>query len=285
MTKCPRDAHKCVTEGQPLHWDSPCLTYSVQLDGSARSALDADQVQGLAAEAFAIWQEAPCPGGGTPRFRTQFQGYVSCDRKNAVCGGADQNVNVIMLHDQGWPYRASDIGITTPSGGVVSGLVFDADVELNAQDYAFQVSDPDSTATSVRYVLAHELGHFLGLGHSDVDGALMSEGYQSVPRDVSLLSADDIAAICSAYPPGQPLTCAAPGAPAYDTCAPEPDPSECKIASVSHDASGCACRANPRGRPAPALLALGSLLACLAVRRRIEGRIVRRASRATRARL
>jgi MYXO-CTERM domain-containing protein len=259
---CARDEHSCVIEGQPLHWGSACLDYAVQLDGSPSSGLDADQVQGLVAEAFAVWQNAECPGGGTPRFEAQFQGYVACDRKEAVCGGPAQNVNVIMLHDSGWPYGMDAIGVTTPSGGVSSGLVIDTDVELNAEDYDFRADAQGANAIALRYVLTHELGHFLGLAHSDVNGALMSAGYQSMPPEPGLLSADDVAAICTVFPPGPALSCAAPAPPAYDACASVAGAApECQLASISQgNTSGCSCRAAPRGRATPAVFGLAALL-------------------------
>jgi Matrixin len=243
---CQRDAHNCVTEGEPLHWENPCLSYTVQLDGSPRSGLDADQLQALAADAFSVWEHANCPAGGTPRFSARFQGFVSCDRKEAVCGGVSKNDNVVMVHDRDWPYASTAIGVTTPSGGVDSGQVFDADVELNAVNNTFTTGDPTTGGTSISYTLTHELGHFLGLAHSDVQGALMLANYQTLSRGADLLSADDVAAICAAFPPGPPLTCPDVGGPAYDACQLEPgDAPKCPIGSVSQ--ASCACRAAPRG--------------------------------------
>ena len=267
--KCTRDAHQCVTEGQPLHWASPCLSYAVQVDGSPLRGFDADQVQALVAEGFATWQAARCPGGGSPRFSAGFQGYVSCDQNEAVCGGAAKNVNVVMLHDQNWPYTTDQIGVTTPSAGSQSGLVVDADVELDSRDFVLTASASDPSGIALSYVLAHELGHFLGLAHSDVDGALMSAGYRSLAPGTDLLSPDDVAAICAAYPPGSPLTCAAVGAPAYDACqlAPHEKP-PCTISSVTQDAnSGCSCRAAARGQPTSLGFAL-ALLGWAGLRRR-----------------
>jgi MYXO-CTERM domain-containing protein len=244
----------------------------VQLDGSPLEGLDADQVQALAAEAFGSWQSARCPGGGTPSVQSQFQGFVSCDRRETVCG-ASKNVNVLMLHDQNWPYGAGQIGVTTPAAGSESGLIVDADVELNSQDLSLTTGPSDPGQTALKYVMAHELGHFLGLAHSDVDGALMSPGYRSLPPEADLLSADDVAAICAVYPPGQPLTCPAPSAAAYDACAlavGEKPP--CTLPSVAQDsASGCSCRAVPRGRP-PSLAFTAALLAWAALRRHVKRR-------------
>jgi len=270
---CPRDANQCVTQGQPLHWASSCLTYSVQVDGSPSSNLDADQIQAFVEQAFSAWKAARCPDGGSPRFEVQFQGFVSCDRREAVCGGADKNVNVVMFHDGGWTAGGGRIGLTTPTGGTESGLMLDADVEINSQDYSFKSDPTGMMSTSLLYVLTHELGHFLGLAHSQVSGAVMSAGYQSLPLSPNLISADDAAAICAAYPPGQALSCGAPPAPAYDACAlavGEHPP--CKLSSVTQDASSCGCHLAASRRPLPSIVAMGLMLAAFIKRRRRSNR-------------
>lgn len=258
---CPRDQNQCVTAGKPLHWPSPCLSYTVQVDGSPLSTLDADQVQALAVQAFDAWRAARCPGGGSPRFEVQFSGYVSCDRREVICDSVDKNDHVIMFHDSGWQYGANRIGVTTPTGGKESGLLVDADVEINSQDFSFKSDANGMMSTSLLYVLTHELGHFLGLGHSSVTGAIMSTGYQSLPFSPNLISADDAAAICAVYPPGPPLECGAPRAAAYDQCQiPLGEDPPCQLASVTHDA-GCGCRLAPSpNRAWPAFAGLSAWL-------------------------
>ncbi len=266
---CPRDENQCVTKGHPLHWASSCLNYSVQVDGSQRSKLDADQVRPLVEQAFSAWKAARCPGGGSPSFEVKFQGYVSCDHREAVCDDTSKNANVVMFHDSGWLYGGGKIGVTIPTGGTESGLIIDADVEINSQDYSF-ASDPSGMmSTSLLYVLTHELGHFLGLAHSQVYGAVMSTGYQSLPFSPNLISTDDAAAICAAYPPGPKPSCGFQLASSYDACQialGEHPP--CKLSSLTQDAEGCGCHlAAGSQRPWSALAALGLMMAALSTRR------------------
>ena len=267
---CPRDENQCVTKGHALHWPSPCLTYTVQVDGSARSKLDADEVQAFVAQAFNAWKAARCPGGGSPRFEVQFQGYVSCNRQEAICESPAKNDNVVMFHDSGWLEGANHIGVTTPTGGTESGLIVDADVEINSQDYSFKSDPSGMMSTSLLYVLTHELGHFLGLAHSTVPTAVMSLGYQSLPFSPNLISPDDAAAICAAYPPGPKLSCGAPTTPAYDSCQiPLGTKPPCQLASVTQDGIACGCNlaANTQSRRVPTLAGLGLMLTTLALRR------------------
>ena len=94
--------------------------------------------------------------------------------------GFDDQVNVI-----GW-------GGTSLGSANYSGL--ECDIALGATPY-------DWTYYSVARVVAHEVGHCLGMGHSEVFGAIMwaSVGAES---DVTL-SEDDVAGLRSAYPPYQ----------------------------------------------------------------------------------
>jgi len=262
--RCERDARGCVTEGNPLHWPEACLYYAVQRDGSPKSGLDGHDFERVVERAFDAWEHVKCPGGGSPRFHAQSQGFVSCDHREAVCGDTRKNVNVMMLHDDSWPGNATEIGLTTPTGGPTSGLLIDADLELNSEMYEFTADG--ASGFDISDVVTHEVGHFLGLSHSDVSGALMSKDYATVRLTSELLTADDVAAICAAYPPGAPLDCPAPSAPAYDECqlAPGERPTDCKIASMTHDGSHSGgCSIGAPGKTSPLHPAMALLIALL----------------------
>jgi hypothetical protein len=275
---CTRDAHECVTEGNRLHWGSPCLTYAVQRDGSPAAGISAEEFQALVEQAFLAWEQVSCPGGGSPRFHAQYQGLVSCHRREAVCGTADKNVNVMMLHDSEWPDAPSTIGLTRPSGGTVSGLVLDTDLEINSQDYDFSLGATGPSALDLSQVLAHEVGHFLGLSHSDFLGALMSKDYASLQLSRELITSDDIAAICEAYPPGPALSCPAPPPPAYDTCQVTPgQQQDCVLPSMTHDHKSSGCSMGPSHSSGLASAGSASLLAVLlGLARRRRQRTTRR---------
>ena len=70
----------------------------------------------------------------------------------------------------------------------------ECDIILGATPY-------DWTYYSAARIIAHEVGHCLGLGHSDVPGSLM---WGSVGAETSTaLSEDDVAGLRNAYPPYQ----------------------------------------------------------------------------------
>jgi hypothetical protein len=263
----------CISEGKPLHWPSPCLRYAVQVDGSPKSGLDGDEVAALVEQAFLLWQTAECPDGGTPRFEATFQGYVACDQQETVCAGVNGNVSVVMFHDEVWPYADNELGVTMPAAGIDSGVVHDADIELNAQ----LIAGPQMY--ELFPVIAHEVGHYLGLAHSSASGALMSVNYMSIGTSGELLTADDRAGICAIYPPSSRALSCAESAPAYDACK-DPDPLEqCSLATQRRASSG-GCSVVPAGKgtsgPLPILLGIGIGLSLLGRRRLFATRAWRR---------
>jgi len=267
---CARDADGCITEGAPLHWPSACIDYAVQVDGSVKLGIDADVLQQAAERAFAAWGGVHCPGGGSPRLKARFQGFVSCDRPEFVCGDTSKNVNTILFRDKDWDSDRTAIALTTPSGGTGTGVVVDADLEINSQTFTFDVDGTGPGAFQLNEVVAHEVGHFLGLDHSNFRGALMSKNYQTLLLSHELLTSDDIAAICAVYPPGPELDCAPPTAPAYDQCQLPPNTQQkCELQTMkSHEKAACSISVvAPRGGFG-ALLLVGSVLG---LRRRRRG--------------
>lgn len=105
--------------------------------------------------------------------------------------------NDVVVHTTDWP-----LPLTPGAAGhtvlFVSGdRIVEADVHLNARDFAF-VLGKASPKVDLRSILTHELGHVLGIGHSDVTRATMHAG---LPAGIAArsLEADDVAAVCALY--------------------------------------------------------------------------------------
>jgi hypothetical protein len=78
-----------------------------------------------------------------------------------------------------------------------SGRYRDADIHVNGKDFRFSL-DATAGTLDLRSVLVHELGHALGLGHSDAARATMfATGSGLRWRS---LEKDDLDGVCSLYP-------------------------------------------------------------------------------------
>lgn len=113
----------------------------------------------------------------------------------------DANTNVVVWNETDF-ITESFAGITMITFDPNTGRIYDADVELNGTNFSWSVGQPGGDTFEVADVLTHELGHFLGLGHSEVAQATMAAG--GVPGETHRqdLESDDIDGLCTIYPEG-----------------------------------------------------------------------------------
>jgi hypothetical protein len=109
-------------------------------------------------------------------------------------------INQISFSNNFSIYGSAVIGVTEVSYGS-SGAIKSASIFLNEQNYNFTATPgmPFGNTIYLKDVVTHELGHFIGLSHSEVLNSSMF--YQTFPGQ-SELGADDIAGIRSKYDSG-----------------------------------------------------------------------------------
>ena len=241
----------CVKTGQPLHWVSSCVTFGVQEDGSRRLGIDANAVMSATDAAFSAWLSADCGGIG-PSLTAASEGPVACAKSQYNKVG--KNANIVMFRDDAWPYPGSSdsYALTIVRFDAETGEIFDADIEVNSADYEI-TTDGSGLGSDLQSILTHEAGHFLGLAHTAAsdDAATMRTFWNGTGLDLRTLSLDDMAGICSSYPPGRigPTSCT----PRHGFA------SECDVPVEEAD-EGCGlARPSAAGGKAPALI-LGALV-------------------------
>lgn len=88
--------------------------------------------------------------------------------------------------------------------------VDDADIVTNTNriDWTSQSEDPNGSGCSSEFyiegVMVHEVGHVLGLGHTDVSGATMFPSVSSCNNGPATIEADDAAGLNALYSGGGP---------------------------------------------------------------------------------
>jgi MYXO-CTERM domain-containing protein len=258
---CKTDVNGCNTTDKPLFWKSSCVGVSMQKtpgltipDSSLNDTLNA---------AMAAWNNIQCPAGGPLSIKLERQPDVPCT--DAFFNKTGKNVNGVLFRSVEWPYPGNQntLGFTTVTFSVQDGEILDADIEINATPSGQLTVGDSQVRNDLQSILTHELGHFIGMAHTNSKGATMVPFY--VPHTVSLrdLEADDIAGACEAYPSDRNAECSlTPYGGLGDSCV---TPSEEKPKD-----EGCGCRLS-EGTPAnrsPYLFSSLLLLAGLARRRR-----------------
>jgi hypothetical protein len=258
-----RGLDRCVTSGKPLFRKSSCVSFDVQQEGSLRHGISAEVFEQVVQDAFDRWLLADCGGGVHPQLSVENLGTVSCKEPQYNC--THGNANIFMFEDEEWVATdATDAYALTTVWFIPStGEIRDVDVEVNGTQAGVDWAAPRD-GVDLPSIMTHEVGHFLGLGHSPDDpAAVMRGGFSLGVDDFRTLSADDVAGICSLYPADRAVStndCAPRNGLASD-CGPG-DGEHCSFASES----GC-CSTAP-GRPEPlGLLAFSAFTAAAVVAR------------------
>ena len=254
---CPRDEDNCKTEGFPLYWPGLCVGFSIQREGTVNRAME--EVQPAIQLSFVEWSERECAEGGTSTLLFTELQMAACRRAEYNEGAP--NVNVILFQDTKWEYTGPDNNVakTTVTFDKDTGEILDADIEVNHAFNFFTVGD-DVVEYDLQSVMTHEVGHFLGLDHTQDFDATMNASYTPGTTDLRTIEQDDIDGLCAIYPVTRSGL----------TCNPEPNGgfgSQCAAATADPEEEGCSSAPGLPPPPASAA-AIGALASLFALARR-----------------
>jgi MYXO-CTERM domain-containing protein len=259
-----------------LYWSTPTLVFRQASGGGVTAAQ-----QAAVSTSWRSW-DAVLSRCGSMRIE---EGPATTQRKIGYAqDGSDQNVVLfrdrsckslgVQCAEEGdcanehdcWEWSDGTIALTTTSYSRTSGRIFDSDIEMNAASFRFTtVNSPSCVQTTggactcptsapcvltdVQNTMTHEVGHALGLDHTELSSSVMfrSAGQGEISKRTLDPGSQDF--VCSVYPQGMP-------------------PQACVVRPLNRTlgAERKGCSTSGAGTPT-ALLALGAL-ALLARRRR-----------------
>jgi LPXTG-motif cell wall-anchored protein len=209
---CTKDSNGCPTSGSPLYWPDQGVTFAVDSEGSKALGITYEEAEKAVERSFQAWISAECkvdagplgvvtrhPSIGVVPLGVSYCKNVEYNypKKNDERVRAP-NANIIVFRDgpkESWTHSDED--------STLALTILDADIEVNSTD-GHELSTSDTEVTDdLQSILTHEVGHFLGLAHSQAKGASMNPEYRVHLGDTTFrtLSPDDQAAICSIYKP------------------------------------------------------------------------------------
>ena len=181
--------------GTPTHWEAP-TTWRVTKAGSNpiyTGLSDAEVIAAIQA-GFDVWSDTStcCSGFEHQNGGTVTQAYSLQD-----------NTNIISFEESDWDWSLGSVnGVIAVTFSQWAGgcRLTSGDQVFNGVGFDFTTSsNPGWGSTDLQSIAAHENGHWVGLDHSNVNGATM---WFSYPGGISARSLhdDDEAGVCNAHP-------------------------------------------------------------------------------------
>lgn len=144
-----------------------------------------DRTAAILETSFQSWEDVDCATIGF-----DYQGSTEQETTG------NDGVNLMVWRLAGWSYGVGALGVTGTWFGM--GQISDADIEFNSVHYTWTETGTGGSI-DLQSVATHEMGHFLGLGHSDQQVSVMFPTYSGGTSQRSLAD-DDIAGVCYLYP-------------------------------------------------------------------------------------
>lgn len=212
---CKMNEQGCDENGAPVYWPTSCVPFQTHSFGSSNRDITGEALQAVVSAAFDTWLSTKCTGG-PPSIAIESHGLTSCASPGYAVEDEETNSNLWHFakatgEEIGEDFDLFAYAVTTSTINRRTAEIYDMDVELNSTLANFTIGD-QVVDIDLASIVTHEAGHFLGLEHSHVVGATMSEMYEDSSVHLRNLSADDQAAICTVYPPLMSSS-------SYETCA------------------------------------------------------------------
>lgn len=175
--------------GIPTHWEAHVIPIEMATNALT---VDTDKALEVLRGSARAWESIDCHTLSLAVTGTTNETGIAIDRTNRVVFQAGV-----------WFGSPDEVALTRVTSSVETGEIVDADILFNERDYTFAIpADPEGEAVGFAGVMTHEVGHLLGLAHTDFDGATMEAVAPTADTTgIESLSLDDIVGACHLYEP------------------------------------------------------------------------------------
>ena len=187
----------------PIYWQDDCVVFHVNELGTGDVPFD--EASAAILDSFETWDSVSCSS-----FRLVYGGQTNEDRVGYYSCDPAQNANVVMFIASGWTHQSDALALTSVTYDMTTGVIVDADIELNDQNFNFTTTDlAPMVRIDLQNTVTHEIGHLVGFDHTTEAEATMfgtAPPGETLKRD---LHQDDIDGFCSVYSDSTGGSCSA----------------------------------------------------------------------------
>jgi hypothetical protein len=189
------DINKTCGTGNPIALSWPDSEAHYVLDSDAPDGVSRSDAEAAVRASFDAWANVGCS-----YLDLSFDGQVDHPEVGYRAGQDNENVVTYVEHD--WKGKSSTQAITLLTFGCLDGVILDADVVVNADDFDFTThpGEDHEKRRDLQNVLTHEAGHFVGFAHSPDPTSTMFATVTADETQKRDLTDSDVAGMCQAYP-------------------------------------------------------------------------------------
>jgi len=178
----------------PLHWATRCIEYRVVVDAAlvARDLMTIERARAIVRKAIGAWVTAMCGTKDDEWHPAIWLVDVFDARCPGATGRTTNEVQFLASTPIGGDLALTEVTMRRGTGQIDAAVTRVYDVLSSFG------STPAEIDPRAEFVVRHELGHFLGLAHSQDRRAVMFARYENAAVD---LGGDDARAICDSYDP------------------------------------------------------------------------------------
>lgn len=204
-----------ASTGDVVRWHESCFKYTLHQDGA--TDIEFSALQDAIRVSFEAWSDIDCsyfymePTEVSTCYTTidgeEHPGEIGLNQEAG-------NMNLLVWKNTNWEIDGDHLrdamALTTLSYNDDGGQILDADIEFNDEVFDFSLTG-EANMADLQNTATHEIGHMLGLEHSDVPGATMNYSAMEGDTDKRDLEEDDIDGLCELYPVAEdPQVCKLP---------------------------------------------------------------------------